>query len=84
MANLQHVVCTDGPLYQDEPHPFATAMADFLIESGRRANRLTLMQAMMAGTNAKYEENRRIMGALVSDSEFALWSQLCSPLSACA
>lgn len=55
-------------------------MADFLIESGRRANRLTLMQAMMAGTNAKYEENRRIMGALVSDSESALWPYLCSPL----
>ncbi|KAI0693861.1 bifunctional P-450/NADPH-P450 reductase [Cerioporus squamosus] len=53
--------------YRDEAHPFATAMSDFLIESGRRANRLSLVQAMMTGTNAKYEEDQRIMGALVSD-----------------
>ncbi|RPD56624.1 cytochrome P450 [Lentinus tigrinus ALCF2SS1-7] len=53
--------------YRDEPHQFATAMTDFLIESGLRANRLTLVQAMMPGTNAKYEEDQRIMGELVSD-----------------
>ncbi|RPD57416.1 bifunctional P-450/NADPH-P450 reductase [Lentinus tigrinus ALCF2SS1-7] len=53
--------------YREEPHPFATAMTDFLIESGRRSRRLTLVQAIMSGTNAKYEEDQRIMGELVSD-----------------
>ena len=44
-------------ILQPEPHPFATSMADFLLESGRRANRASLVQAMMTGTNAKYECN---------------------------
>ncbi|TFK90994.1 bifunctional P-450/NADPH-P450 reductase [Polyporus arcularius HHB13444] len=53
--------------YREEAHPFATAMADFLIESGRRANRLSLVQAVMTGTNAKYEEDQRILATLVND-----------------
>lgn len=48
-------------------------MADFLIESGRRANRLSLVQAVMTGTNAKYEEDQRILATLVNDSEFSLY-----------
>ena len=43
-------------------------MADFLIESGRRANRPSLVQALMPGVNAKYEEDQRIMGELVEES----------------
>ena len=54
---------------QEEPHPFATAMADFLIESGRRAARPSLVQAVMSGTNAKYEEDMRTLNALVDESE---------------
>ena len=44
-------------------------MAGFLIESGRRANRPSLVQAMMRGTNAKYQEDQRIMNDLVEESE---------------
>lgn len=54
---------------QEEPHPFATAMADFLVESGLRANRLSLVQNMMTGTNAKYEEDKRICDSLVEESK---------------
>ena len=57
------------PRLQEEPHPFATAMTDFLIESGRRSARPSLVQAMMTGTNAKYEEDQRIMNSLVDQSE---------------
>ncbi|KAI0694744.1 fatty acid hydroxylase [Earliella scabrosa] len=53
--------------YREEPHPFATAMSDFLIEAGRRANRATLVQALMPGVNAKYEEDQRIMSELVGE-----------------
>ena len=53
---------------QEEPHPFATAMADFLIESGRRSARPSLVQAMMSGSNAKYEEDKRTLNALVEES----------------
>ena len=44
-------------------------MADFLIESGLRSNRPSVVQAMMSATNAKYEENKRIMGELATQSE---------------
>ena len=40
-----------------------------MLESGRRANRPSLVQAMMSGTNAKYEEDIRIMNELVDESE---------------
>ncbi|KAI0354817.1 fatty acid hydroxylase [Trametes cingulata] len=53
--------------YREDLHPFAVAMADFLIESGRRSNRPTIIQSMMTGTNAKYEEDQRIMGQLVNE-----------------
>ncbi|KAM5540781.1 hypothetical protein V8D89_005425 [Ganoderma adspersum] len=53
--------------YREEPHPFATAMADFLIESGRRSARPSLVQAMMSGSNAKYEEDKRTLNALVEE-----------------
>ncbi|KAI0754463.1 bifunctional P-450/NADPH-P450 reductase [Daedaleopsis nitida] len=53
--------------YREETHPFATAMADFLIESGLRANRLSFVQNMMTGTNAKYEEDKHILDSLVEE-----------------
>ncbi|KAI0770681.1 fatty acid hydroxylase [Fomes fomentarius] len=51
--------------YREEPHPFATAMSDFLVESGLRAGRPALVQAVMTGKNAKYEQDKQIMNALV-------------------
>ncbi|TBU21982.1 fatty acid hydroxylase [Dichomitus squalens] len=53
--------------YREDPHPFADAMADFLIESGRRASRPSIVQAIMSGTNAKYEDDIRIMNELVDE-----------------
>ncbi|KAH9932779.1 bifunctional P-450/NADPH-P450 reductase [Epithele typhae] len=52
---------------KEEPHPFASAMSDFLVESGLRANRLSIVQAMMPSTNAKYEEDRNTMTKLAQD-----------------
>lgn len=40
-------------------------MADFLVESGRRANRPPLMNTFMRGSNAKYEEDMKTMNTLV-------------------
>ncbi|KAI0642932.1 bifunctional P-450/NADPH-P450 reductase [Trametes meyenii] len=53
--------------YREDLHPFAIAMGDFLIESGRRANRPAIVQSMMSATNAKYEEDQRILGKLVDE-----------------
>ncbi|KAI0763546.1 bifunctional P-450/NADPH-P450 reductase [Trametes elegans] len=53
--------------YREDLHPFAIAMGDFLIESGKRANRPAIVQSMMTGTNAKYEEDQRILGQLVNE-----------------
>ncbi|OBZ71165.1 hypothetical protein A0H81_08482 [Grifola frondosa] len=53
--------------YREQPHPFAQAMGDFLVESGLRANRASLVQALMTGTNAKYEEDQRILNELVTE-----------------
>ena len=43
-------------------------MGEFLLESGRRANRPSLVQAIMTGTNAKYEADMASMGELVTES----------------
>ncbi|KAL6298881.1 cytochrome P450 [Sparassis latifolia] len=53
--------------YREGPHPFAKAMADFLIESGLRANRPAFVRAMMSGSNAKYEEDMRVLRSLVDE-----------------
>ena len=50
-------------------------MSDFLIEAGRRANRASLVQALMPGVNAKYEEDQRIMSELVGESTWLLLAE---------
>ncbi|KAI0823976.1 bifunctional P-450/NADPH-P450 reductase [Trametes gibbosa] len=52
--------------YREDLPPFAHAMVDFLIESGKRANRPTIVQSLMTSTNAKYEEDQKTMGDLVN------------------
>ena len=47
-----------------------TAMADFLIECGRRSVRPHIVNAMMTGTNAKVDEDQRVMMELVNQSGF--------------
>ena len=56
-------------MLQDEPHPFVTAMADFLIECGRRSVRPSIVNSMMSSTNAKFEADQKIMFDLVNQSE---------------
>ena len=53
---------------QEGNHPFIQAMVDFLVESGRRANRLGLVKPMMRGANAKYEQDIRTMARLAEES----------------
>ncbi|KAH9891895.1 bifunctional P-450/NADPH-P450 reductase [Cubamyces lactineus] len=53
--------------YREDLPPFAIAMGDFLIESGKRAGRPAIVQNMMTTTNAKYEEDKRVMMKLVEE-----------------
>lgn len=43
-------------------------MADFLKESGARSNRPTVVQALMPGTTAKYNEDVKYMSDLGKQS----------------
>ena len=58
-----------GGMVKEEPHPFVTAMVDFLLESGHRASRLSLVQAVMTSATAKYEQDIKIMSDLANESE---------------
>ncbi|KAI0356058.1 fatty acid hydroxylase [Trametes cingulata] len=53
--------------YSEQTHPFVQAMADFLAECGRRANRPPLVGAFMRSANAKYEEDMKTMNKLVNE-----------------
>ena len=44
-------------------------MSEFLMECYQRTNRPYVVQTLMTATNAKYEENQRIMNKLVSESK---------------
>ena len=50
-------------------HPFVQAMSDFLLESGRRAKRFSIVNSLMRGSSAKYEEDQQIMMRYVNDSK---------------
>ncbi|KAI0767655.1 fatty acid hydroxylase [Fomes fomentarius] len=52
---------------REDPHPFTTAMTDFLIESGQRAWRPAFVQALMTGRNAKYERDKQTMNSLADE-----------------
>ncbi|KAF7973316.1 hypothetical protein HWV62_15559 [Athelia sp. TMB] len=52
--------------YTDQKPKFGDAMTDFLKESGARANRPTVVQALMSGTNAKYAEDMKFMTDLAN------------------
>ena len=74
---------SDSPLpfahVQETPHPFVTAMADFLAESGYRANRPPIANTLMWGSSAKYQEDLKIMNELVDERLclFPLFTPLC-------
>ena len=48
-------------------------MIDFLLEGGRRPVRPSIVQALMTGTNAKFEADIRTLGALVEESGSLQW-----------
>lgn len=52
--------------YRNELHPFVGAMNGFLIESGRRAGRLSIQNLFMRAANQKYEADINLMKS-VSD-----------------
>nr|BAK09530.1 cytochrome P450 [Postia placenta] len=52
--------------YRETNHPFVQAMADFLIESGHRANRPSLVTSVL-GYQTKYEKDIKIMSDLVDE-----------------
>ncbi|KAI0783002.1 fatty acid hydroxylase [Abortiporus biennis] len=53
--------------YSDEPHPFATAMTDFLAESGRRSNQPGFLTAIKRSALNKYEQDQKVMLDLVDE-----------------
>lgn len=44
-------------------------MTNFLVESGRRVNRPAIVNTMMMGATAKYEEDIKTMAELADESE---------------
>ena len=54
--------------YGEGQPPFGTAMADFLKECFARANRPSIVQALMPGASAKYAENIAYMKGLADKS----------------
>jgi len=61
-------LCTFGyrfnEFYTDEVHPFRTEMAEFLIESGKRANRLWLENQLRVWSDRQRKENVEAMWSL--------------------
>ncbi|KAK7685349.1 hypothetical protein QCA50_011713 [Cerrena zonata] len=53
--------------YEPELHPFIQAMGDFLIESGRRAQRPGLVNTLMRGSASKYQEDIHTLMSLVDE-----------------
>lgn len=53
--------------YTEQMHPFIDAMGDFLVESGRRANRPVIAQMFMRATNQKYESDIKLLQDLSRD-----------------
>ncbi|TDL21939.1 cytochrome P450 oxidoreductase OrdA-like protein [Rickenella mellea] len=47
--------------YTEEPPKFTQAMVDFLVESGKRALRPTVVQSVMWGKTAKYDADIKLM-----------------------
>ncbi|KAH9891870.1 cytochrome P450 [Cubamyces lactineus] len=47
--------------YRETVHPFAIAMADFLLESTKRGARPELVQSMLVAENKKYEEDQKTL-----------------------
>lgn len=46
------------------------AMGDFLLESGYRANRPSIVTTLMRGSSAKYETDMNTMNNLVDEREY--------------
>ncbi|KAI0354818.1 cytochrome P450 [Trametes cingulata] len=47
--------------YRENLHPFAIAMADFLLESTKRGARSAVVQNMLVAENAKYEQDQKTL-----------------------
>lgn len=58
----------NGP--QDGVHPFARAMADFLLESGNRTRRPSIIVPFMRSANAKYKQDTDLLMGYVDGSTF--------------
>ncbi|KAF7794903.1 hypothetical protein EIP86_006046 [Pleurotus ostreatoroseus] len=54
--------------YRESNHPFVQSMVDFLVECNLRVNRPGLLNSMMVGTTAKYEEDIKTMVQLADDT----------------
>ncbi|KAF9812238.1 hypothetical protein IEO21_06278 [Rhodonia placenta] len=52
--------------YREENHPFVQAMVDFLVESGRRSHRPSLVTTVM-GYQTKYEQDIKILADLADE-----------------
>ncbi|KAI8986145.1 cytochrome P450 [Trametes punicea] len=53
--------------YRETVHPFAVAMADFLLESTKRGARAQVVQDMLVSENLKYEEDMKTLFKTADD-----------------
>jgi hypothetical protein len=65
---LLHSPISLNSFYTEHQPEFTIAMGDFLGESGARANRPRVLQAVMRAANAKYEADIKMMRGLADES----------------
>ncbi|KAI0671167.1 cytochrome P450 [Trametes maxima] len=53
--------------YREDLHPFANAMADFLLESTKRGARAKVVQDMLIAENAKYEADQKVLFSVADE-----------------
>ncbi|KAI0642931.1 cytochrome P450 [Trametes meyenii] len=53
--------------YREDLHPFANAMADFLLESTKRGARAQVVQNMLVAENAKYEADQKVLFSVADE-----------------
>ncbi|TFK87927.1 cytochrome P450 [Polyporus arcularius HHB13444] len=53
--------------YRESLHPFALAMADFLLESTKRGARSQLVQSALIAENAKYDADQKTLFSVADD-----------------
>ena len=63
--------------YTEGMQPFIEAMANFLVESGRRGNRPALLALLARSADQRYAQDQQVMLELANESAWAPVSGQC-------